>query len=421
MYFCRLQVAFFFYLQTFLEGNCRYDGDLIQHLDNLPSVEMCQLECTVHFSFCKYFVYDTKNEGCELLNSDRRSCNDIRGPPIPTFDECKNGFTSTSTSPSTSIKTTVSSTSVTTSTSTTEPYRKSLKILAVAGFNGELLSDVELFNPMSVNNKCVQPDSYPLKVSSLTGSNNVFCGGYVNGYSNVSNKCYKFGDKEWMEVSSLIRARTDASSTTLSNDSFWISGGLGDDSTTETEQSEILVDENGGFMMSVNLPEATYGHCSSRINETHLFIAANHYNLQSAYIVDVSSDEFGFTKLPPMQKYRYMPACGSLVETSKSLSSPGHLLIVAGGYDVVDSELFSMVRNEWIQGPRLPRAYSSGGYFTTEEHPLMVIGGKDKNGNYRNNVITYRPESNTFETMPGKMSNARGYFAATPQETDEDC
>jgi hypothetical protein len=105
------------------------------------------------------------------------------GPPHPTIDECKHS-TSTTTSPTTTTSTS------TTPTTTTDP-KKSLKFLAVGGYDGHLLSDVERFNPFVAENKCKKPQPHPQEICDLCGAQQLFCGGcvmvfaFVFGYKRI--------------------------------------------------------------------------------------------------------------------------------------------------------------------------------------------------------------------------------------------
>ena len=73
--------------QYFLDGFCRYVGDLLEHLENIPSIGVCQMACS-HDTQCKYWVYDKDTHDCELLADDRRECDISRGPPTPTINAC---------------------------------------------------------------------------------------------------------------------------------------------------------------------------------------------------------------------------------------------------------------------------------------------------------------------------------------------
>ena len=80
---------YFHYLQYFLEGYCRYEGDLLEHLEGISSIEICQIACS-HDAACRYFLYDETTKDCELFDDDTRVCDFRRGPPTPDINECFN-------------------------------------------------------------------------------------------------------------------------------------------------------------------------------------------------------------------------------------------------------------------------------------------------------------------------------------------
>ena len=80
-------MSFFSLFQYYVDGFCRYLGDLEEHLENIPSVGTCQQACQ-HYTGCKYWVYDEDQMDCELLNSNERICDISRGPPKPSYAEC---------------------------------------------------------------------------------------------------------------------------------------------------------------------------------------------------------------------------------------------------------------------------------------------------------------------------------------------
>ena len=73
--------------QNFREGRCRYQGHLLEHLDNCKNAEVCQTACRV-LTKCEYFNYDMQLKDCELITSTSRNCDLVRGPPEPDYDEC---------------------------------------------------------------------------------------------------------------------------------------------------------------------------------------------------------------------------------------------------------------------------------------------------------------------------------------------
>ena len=67
-----------------------YNGYLMENLGNITSALACQFACLIYDQFpgCNYFSYNAVRENCQLLSSSVRTCDLIRGPPNPTFEEC---------------------------------------------------------------------------------------------------------------------------------------------------------------------------------------------------------------------------------------------------------------------------------------------------------------------------------------------
>ena len=106
-----------------MEGFCRYEGDLLEHLEFIKSPEQCQEACT-YLDICHYFVYDYNKDDCELLGSPIRKCDILRGPPEPSYETCIT-ITSTSTQPATQTTTPTYTSSMPTkkSTKTTTSFK----------------------------------------------------------------------------------------------------------------------------------------------------------------------------------------------------------------------------------------------------------------------------------------------------------
>ena len=62
----------------------------MENLGNITSALACQFACLIYDQFpgCNYFSYNAVRENCQLLSSSVRTCDLIRGPPNPTFEEC---------------------------------------------------------------------------------------------------------------------------------------------------------------------------------------------------------------------------------------------------------------------------------------------------------------------------------------------
>ena len=72
--------------QLFTEGYCRYEGDLLENLEDVSNLKICQLACVLK-SECQYFVYDKSIPSCQLRAAPERTCDLLRGPPTPPYGD----------------------------------------------------------------------------------------------------------------------------------------------------------------------------------------------------------------------------------------------------------------------------------------------------------------------------------------------
>merc|ERR1719394_845065 len=78
------------------EGGCMFEGNLMEHLNDIPSEDFCQKACQ-HIPLCKYYIWDSSNVkngqqqpgDCELLDSDKRQCDLIILPAGAEIQEYK--------------------------------------------------------------------------------------------------------------------------------------------------------------------------------------------------------------------------------------------------------------------------------------------------------------------------------------------
>ena len=69
-----------------------FEGNLLEHLNMIKDESTCQLACQ-HVDACKYYVYDNVQKDCQLLDSDERSCDMVKGmKDAKAWDDCKAQF-----------------------------------------------------------------------------------------------------------------------------------------------------------------------------------------------------------------------------------------------------------------------------------------------------------------------------------------
>ena len=54
-----------------------FEGNLIERLNDIEDEYACQLACK-YVAGCKYYIYDTSDKDCQMLDSSRRQCDLIK-------------------------------------------------------------------------------------------------------------------------------------------------------------------------------------------------------------------------------------------------------------------------------------------------------------------------------------------------------
>ena len=408
-----------------MEGYCRYEGDLLEHLEYITSPEQCQLACS-KLGICEYFVYDYDKDDCELLNAPLRKCDILRGPPEPKYETCFN-TTSTTTSPSTKTTTESSTENTsfeTTRQSTTQPSLK-LAVMLIGGYgNDGLMSDVEAVDPYDSDSNCLKPHDFPDAryglIAEFFDGTPIVCSGYGTGGD--QKDCFTYKNEKWeMSPTNLTIARRYATSVVINKNTMWVSGGDKESSKSSSETLHV----GGTFHLTTELPNSMEQHCSSRINDTHFFVAGNYYGAQTdAYIVNIDPDtvdQYHYKRLPNMRHQRYGAACMTMRD-----STDGDVkLLVAGGYrfdSFTTTEIYSLQTHKWKDGPLLPRGFFYGSYVQyPDEKDFVMMGGKDDSGVIYNTFMRYNKGSDQFELMPGSLESGRWSFGATLVLTTDSC
>jgi len=74
---------------NFREAYCRYDMDLLDNLEHIHNITICQEACRYR-DHCNFFQYFEKENVCKLQNThwELRVCDIIYGTPTPTLESC---------------------------------------------------------------------------------------------------------------------------------------------------------------------------------------------------------------------------------------------------------------------------------------------------------------------------------------------
>merc|ERR1711872_38748 len=65
---------------------CMFQGDLLEHMNDIKDVDTCQLACTF-YDECKYYIWNKEKTECTFLTSGVRECDNLIGLPTPDYDD----------------------------------------------------------------------------------------------------------------------------------------------------------------------------------------------------------------------------------------------------------------------------------------------------------------------------------------------
>jgi len=417
--------------KDYLPTMCDFSGNVLLTLPHVTDVERCQESC--RDLSCRYFIFQKPHHTCTLYQSIKNTCGKISIPPSPEVAKCLSPSpttTTTSTMPTSTTITTTTPTPATTTTSTstntettTTPSEMSLKLLVIGGYEDLRYStNVEKINPLTSDSSCSSVPDYPYGPSIARPSTAQNIGNQFIVTCGDGNGCYSYDEhshaKFWLEY----EGNTGISiyeSVLIGDDEMWV---LGSDKKTKI----ISTKTKGAIRGGPDLPLSA--DCVAKINATHVFIRDHN---AKAYIVNVSEEPFEFTRLPDMKKRRVGPGCGFIMMKNKiesGISSDGEpAVIVAGGWDyshgstMMSSEIFLIEKNQWVEGPTLPREFQYGGSVNPNDRTFILAGGEDSNGKSYSDIFQLDVETMQFVTLPGKLKKPRYNFAMTWMMDDEQC
>jgi len=257
-------------------------------------------------------------------------------------------------------------------------------------------------------------------VATVISNGVMICGGQ-EGNRYPSNKCYLLTNLGyWLpsrNTDSMAMKRAFAASVHFDG-GWWVIGGHDDDQYGDSpiKSTETYFKYNRTWVPSVGYPEAVYGLCAVKINETHVFSAGGRYGSGEYYGYSGStyiySKQTGFVEQENMTTGRSYHAC-SLFEDK--------IFVVGGHYDEYDYgsgegglhrvDCFSLTSLTWENiadlTPFLP--------FDDYGGDLSVLDGQltyfASNGKIVNMVKVVGNSYTRYEwQVVGQMEEARKYF-----------
>ena len=247
------------------------------------------------------------------------------------------------------------------------------KTFLVLGGNLASWKDSEILDFSKKYPICSKPANIPERFSkSAVGAyfdkKVLLCGGHLAGKECTE---YAFDENEWFKVPyHLTIERVEAAGMMLQNGSWMIIGGKGPDGEP-LFSTDFL--NNGLFEPNLEWPEAMSGHCVKKINTSHTFVSGGEGKsgnlLGAVYFFNVETS-FWLSLDEKMIHNRRGHVCGIVKNENKEY------IIMAGGKDLLKTELLDMKTMRFRQGPDLPFKMDWASSIQLEPSSFAIVGGE---------------------------------------------
>jgi len=336
-------------------------------LNNVECRDLCRVE-----TLCRWFTL--KNEECTLFEN----CATISASSCPT---CLSGQEAC--------------------TSDLSPPERNSLVFVIGGYQeptDDYLDSVEAFEMTDSELRCDEVKPYPIAaygiLSAFLDNRIIACGGKAP--NTADNHCYEYDNilNDWFELPPLPASGYDASSSSVIDGKWLISGGVSSSVTRST-----FIYENGEFTDGPPLPVSMFGHCQVTINDTHVFFCGG--RTVYTFIMDLEKEESYIFDNPP--NGMYVPACGLV-------NSPtfGKEIIMA---DYNYGYIFSLETETWRDGIPLPTNLN----FLTNaqfEKDFATFGGRNTDVESTNYIYKFDADLYEWKEFGKELQVARDFSSA---------
>ena len=264
---------------------------------------------------------------------------------------------------------------------------------------------------------CPKPPNFPIKKTLALYGRLSAEGPLLCGFSDQEKGCFKYQirDNNWeMEEFSLLENRSHASSVSLRNGSWIITGGQ-----KYFEGVPVLLDTSemflhGEFSQGPQLPIPLSGHCSVNIDERKHFLAGGYGEIYLKDSLILHIKEPFWDNLPLMKFGRFGHACGRVMTLFNDIE-----VIVAGGLHQNRIEKYSFVHQKWFVLPNIEYQPIFKSATVQGESTFLITGGVElepdctaSNCRQDTNKV-YDAYDETLTAKKERLSQGRGNHVAT--------
>ena len=273
---------------------------------------------------------------------------------------------------------------------------------------------------------CPKPLRFPIEntialYSTLTAGEPLLC-----GFSDQERGCFRYQilENNWvLEEYSLLENRSHASSVSYDNNSWIITGGQ-----TYTGGAPVLLDSseilrNHEFTQGPMLPIPLSGHCSVKLNGSHIFISGGYgdqSHLMDSLIFHIK--KLSWEYLPMMKHGRFGHACGRAI----TLFNESEIFVV-GGLHQNKIEKYAIIHSKWFTLPTIEDQPIFKSATIQGQTTFVITGGVELEPdcttiNCRQDTIKiYDDYINTLVKREERLDQGRGNHVSTQMLSNTIC
>ena len=241
----------------------------------------------------------------------------------------------------------------------------------------------------------------------------IIAGGfYAPGFESVSNTAETFNivERKLTQLQSMNIAREESASYVYNGDVIVKSGYDGKDGTDSIEILKMNQNPLRWTMFDGKLPVTLSGHVVIVYQDKLYVIGGQNWSERKV------SDRIYELILTSPYTSKYLTSMPQPRYNHSAVVVNGHLCVTGGTTtihtkNVIDSVVvYDFIKNEIKSRPSIPKPLCRMSTVTWG-NMIVVLGGRDKNGNVLNDVIMYDTETGQSERLPSLKHKRRGHCA----------
>ena len=173
--------------------------------------------------------------------------------------------------------------------------------------------------------------------------------------------------------------------------------------------TELYDSTSGDFSVFDPLPQREDCHNLINLNDTHIMlVGGDGASYDSVFFYNKIARNWTIG-----EKLNYERSCAAAGLVT--LDDGSSIVVVTGGDNQANTEVFDFTTETWTEGPRLPAAYAElrGAESVQYGNTFLIVGGTKASSNVgTNTILTFDPVGYDWVQLPYEMQYERRFFTA---------